>query len=113
MTLAVKVALNSNTTNQPIFPRPPTTFLTCFSSSEWQKYARKKVCINPVSNSQPPGHEYDTLTTEPSELAAFIWVNAKFCLLVNNKQLTSWRNNGEQDLPEQGQEVHNIVWAWG
>ena len=25
----------------------------------------RKVCLNWVSNSQPPGHESDTLTTEP------------------------------------------------
>ena len=25
----------------------------------------KKVCLNRVSNSKPPGHESDTLTTEP------------------------------------------------
>ena len=45
---------------QPFFPKPPTTFLTCFC----RKYARKKVRVNRGSNSQPPGHESDTLTTE-------------------------------------------------
>ena len=29
-----------------------------------RKYGGKKVCLNRVSNSQPPGHEFDTLTTE-------------------------------------------------
>ena len=29
------------------------------------KYARKKVRLNQVSNSQPPGHESDMLTTTP------------------------------------------------
>ena len=30
-----------------------------------EKYARKKVCLNRGSNSQPPGHESETLTTQP------------------------------------------------
>ena len=30
-----------------------------------EKYAEKKVCLNRVWNSQPPGRESDTLTTEP------------------------------------------------
>ena len=50
---------------QLFFPKPPTTFLTCFSRGERRKYARKKVRLNRGSNSQPPGHESDTLTTEP------------------------------------------------
>ena len=36
-----------------------------FSRGERQKFARKKVCIDRVSNSQAPGHESYTLTTEP------------------------------------------------
>ena len=32
---------------------------------ERRKYTRKKVCLNRGSNSQPPGHESDTLTNEP------------------------------------------------
>ena len=50
---------------QPFFPKPPTTFLTCFCSGERRKYAGKKSRLNRGSNSQPPGHESDTLTTEP------------------------------------------------
>ena len=46
-------------------PKPPTTFLTCFCRGERRKYARKKSRLNQGSNSQPPGHESDTLTTEP------------------------------------------------
>ena len=49
-----------------IFPQPPITFLTCFCRSERRKYARKKICLNQGSNSQPPGHESNTLTNEPS-----------------------------------------------
>ena len=51
---------------QLFFPKPPTTFLTCFCRGERQKQAGKKVCLNRGSNSQPPGHETDTLTTESS-----------------------------------------------
>ena len=50
---------------QPFFPKPPTTFLTCFCRGERRKYAGKNVRLNRGSNSQPPGHESDTLTTEP------------------------------------------------
>ena len=50
---------------QLFFPKPPTTFLTCFCRGERHKYAGKKSRLNRGSNSQPPGHESDTLTTEP------------------------------------------------
>ena len=48
-----------------LFQKPPTTFLTCFSRGDRPKYVGKKVRLNRVSKSQPPGHESDTLTTEP------------------------------------------------
>ena len=51
---------------QLFFPKPPTTFLTCFCRGDRQKYAGKKSRLNRGSNSQPPGHESDTLTTEPT-----------------------------------------------
>ena len=50
---------------QLFLPKPPTTFLTCFCRGERRKYAGKKSRLNQGSNSQPPGHESDTLTTEP------------------------------------------------
>ena len=50
---------------QLFFPKPPTTFLTYFCRGEKPEYARKKSRLNLGSNSQPPGHESDTLTTEP------------------------------------------------
>ena len=50
---------------QLFYPKPPTTFLTCFCSGERLKYAGKKSHLNQGSNSQPPGHESDMLTTEP------------------------------------------------
>ena len=39
-------------------------FSHAFSRGERRKYAGKKVRLNRVSNSQPPGHKSDTLTTE-------------------------------------------------
>ena len=50
---------------QLFFPNTPTTFLTCFCKGERRKYATKKSRLIRGSNSQPPGHESDTLTTEP------------------------------------------------
>ena len=50
---------------QLFFPNPPITFPTCFCRGERRKYAGKKSRLNLGSNSQPPGHESDTLTTEP------------------------------------------------
>ena len=50
---------------QLFFPKPPTTFLTCFCRGETRKKAGKKSCLNRGWNSQPPGHESDTLTIEP------------------------------------------------
>ena len=52
-------------TNINFFPKPLTIFLTCFSRGEGPKNTGKKFHLNRVSNSQPPGHESDTLTTEP------------------------------------------------
>ena len=52
-------------TNSTFFPKPSTTLLTCFCRGERRKFAGKKSRLNRGSNSQPPGHEPDTLTTEP------------------------------------------------
>ena len=49
---------------QLFFPKPLTTFLTCFCRGERRKYAGKKVGLIRGSNSQLSGHETDTLTTE-------------------------------------------------
>ena len=63
---------------QLFFPKPPTTFLTCFFRDERQKFAGKKSRLNRGLNPQPPGHESDTLTTEPPErgkgyIIEYIW----------------------------------------
>ena len=44
---------------QLFFPKPPTTFLTCFCRGERRKYAGKKFRFNQGLNSQPLGHESD------------------------------------------------------
>ena len=49
---------------QLFFPKPPTTFLTCFCRGDRRKYVRKKVRLKQGSNSKPPDRESDTLTTE-------------------------------------------------
>ena len=56
---------------QLFFPKPPTTFPTCFCRGERRKYAGKKSRLNRGSNSQPPSHESETLTTEPPGRDAF------------------------------------------
>ena len=70
---------------QLFFPKPPTTFLTCFCRAERRKYAGKKVHLNRGSNSQPPGHESDTLTTEPPGRSSYLgqWL---FC----SRMLSNW-----------------------
>ena len=50
---------------QLFFPKPPTTFPACFCRGERRKYTGKKSRVNRGSNSQPPGHESNMLTTEP------------------------------------------------
>ena len=50
---------------QLFFQKPPTTFLTYFCRGERRKYAGKKSRLYRGSNSQPPGHESDTLTSHP------------------------------------------------
>ena len=51
-------------TQLSLIPKPPTTFLTFFRG-ERRNFAGKTVLLNWVSNSQPPGYESETLTTEP------------------------------------------------
>ena len=56
---------------QVFFPKPLTTFLTCFCRGERRKHAGKKSRLNWGSNSQPTSHELDTLTTEPLKPQSF------------------------------------------
>ena len=53
---------------QLFFPKPPTTFFICFCRGEGHKYVGKKVRLNRGSNSKPPGHDSNTLTTGPPQL---------------------------------------------
>ena len=75
---------------QLFFPKPATTFLTCFCRGERRKYAGKKNRLNRVSNSQPPGHESDTLTTRAGhrshELEKQITVTEQFPKEVQEKE---------------------------
>ena len=59
------VVIRNTVLTQLFFPKPPTTFLTCFCRGERQKYTGKNSRLNRGSDSQPPGHQSDTLTTEP------------------------------------------------
>ena len=65
---------------QFFFPKPLTTFLTCFCRAERRKYARKKSRFNRGSNSQPQGHESDMLTNEPPG-RGFSFEESKICRL--------------------------------
>ena len=56
---------------QLFLQKPQTTFLTCFCKGERRKYGGKKSRLDLGSNSQPPGHESDTLTTELPVLGPF------------------------------------------
>ena len=51
---------------QLFFPKPPTISLTCFCRGERRTYAGKKSQLNWGLNSQPQGHDSDTLITEPT-----------------------------------------------
>ena len=64
---------------QLFFPKPLTTFFTCFCRGERQQNAGKKKCLNLGSNSQPPGHESDMLTTEPPCWGYFDFKYLKYC----------------------------------
>ena len=68
-------------------PKPPTTFLTCFCRGERRKYAGKKSRLDWGSNSQPQGHESDTLTTEPprwgTSLLKALWKIKKLLITSN------------------------------
>ena len=71
---------------QLFFPKPPTTFLTCFCRGERQKYAGKKVRLKQGSNAQPRGHESDTLTTEPPVQGKQMFEIA-YLIVMENKQV--------------------------
>ena len=73
---------------QLFFPKPPTTFLTCFCRGERRKYAGKKSRLNRGSNSQPPGHESDTLTTEPPGRG--LYVQGRAYLMVRSILKQKW-----------------------
>ena len=54
-------------------------FSHILSRGERRKYAEKKVHLKRESNSQPPGHESDTLTTDPSSRGQMV-VTTRDCV---------------------------------
>ena len=68
---------------QLFLPKPPTTFLTCFCRGERRKYAGKKSRLNRGSKSQPPGHESDTLPTDPPRRGCLNLGQSKILLFGN------------------------------
>ena len=84
---------------QLFFPKPPTTILTCFCRDERRKYAGKKSRLHRGSNSKPPDHESDTLTTEPAGrggkilnlgLSKFQWSNSFPHFFSIRLQILTW-----------------------
>ena len=70
---------------QLFFPKPPTTFLTCFCRGERRNNTGEKSRFNRGSKSQPPGNESDTLTTDPPGLGLFEKsTNPRFFWFVNH-----------------------------
>ena len=93
----------SHTLTQPFFRKPPTTFLTCFCRGERRKFAGKKSRLNRGSNSQPPGHECDTLTTEPPARGTVL---TEACCLINAVYRTYLQTFNN---PEGGRVLKTIV----
>ena len=60
-------------------------FFTCFRRGERRKYAGQKFRLNRGSNSQPLGHESDTLTTEPPWQDTFDMKVQKMIIVSENK----------------------------
>ena len=77
------------------FPKLPTTFLTCFCRGERQKYAGKKSRLKRGTNSQSPGHESDTFTTEPPRQGFKSMKAIAFMFLVM-KESTKLQNFGPE-----------------
>ena len=68
-------------TNTAFLSKATNYFSQCFYRGERQTYAGKEVRLSRGSNSQPPGHESDTFTTEPPERGKIIFGKAKVCSL--------------------------------
>ena len=94
---------------QLFFPKPPTTFLTCFCRGERQKYSRKKSCLNRGSNSQPPGHECDTLTTEPP---GWSWEKEKLIFLTQGFLPIRLKFNGSSHIWLVFSNLTSLQFSW-
>ena len=87
---------------QLFFPKPSTTFPTCFCRGERRKYAGKKVRLNRGLNSQPPGHESNTLTTKPPgrgengrNMLVFVPNNSEEIVDIRRKYTVTARNKSK------------------
>ena len=58
-----------------------------------RKYTRKKVCLNWVSNSQIPGHESDTITTDSHRNRILFSLTLVHCFDIGyvGKQPVAWK----------------------
>ena len=72
---------------QLFFPKPPTTFLTCFCRSERRKYAGKKSGLNWGSNSN---HQVMSLTCSPLSHPGRALVHHTLLILYFFKELISF-----------------------
>ena len=64
--LSVVSWLSHTGTNTTFLSKATDYFFHMLFRGERQNYAGKKSRLNRATNSQPPGHQSDTLTTEPS-----------------------------------------------
>ena len=99
---------------QLFFPKPLTTFLTCFYRGERRKYAGKKSRLSRGSNSQPPGDESDKLTSEPyCQMLHQIWPKWETGRKRTDARYAPWRlfrgnNNSKGQVQEKSSAVENI-----
>ena len=88
-------------------PKANSSFWVAFYLSSayfWRRdrqYAGKKLCLNQGSNSQPPGHESDTVTTEPPAQSSILFWNLLQQRITLSKPLAAvqhihHQNNGQR-----------------
>ena len=87
--------LSHTSTKTTFFPKPPTTFPSCFRG-ERRKYAAMKVRLNRVSNSHTSGHESDTLTTKPPGRGMLLGIMYKGNPLTHSHTMTPFDAPGKQ-----------------
>ena len=84
---------------QLFFPKPPTTFLTCFCRGKRRKYAGNKVRLNWGSNSHPASQKSDMLTTEPPGWGTLQFSTLSYVIFFLSKKKTiDFRNCRDKQL---------------